>query len=99
MNLRWTRGQAPSCGARQATVEEHDAPRAHVDESVGDERLAAQLAPQRLRLVMVTGQTQHGDAEGTEEPAEMCIAAWVVLNDVTGDQHRIHGPIPRLRQR
>ncbi len=90
--------QVTAGGAGQAAVEKHDAPVAEIHVTVGDERLAAQLAMKRGRLVMIAGNAQHRHLERTEDAAEMFVAGHVVLHEIARHEHGIHRPLARLRE-
>jgi hypothetical protein len=57
-----------------------------------------QLAAHRRRLIVITGQAQNRQPEGTEQTTEVSVSGRVVLHDVACDQHGIWRPVARLRQ-
>ncbi len=84
---------APTGRTGNAAVEKNDAPGADVDMASEDEGLVAELAPHCRRVVVVSGKAQHRDAEISKQASEIGVPGRIVLDDIAGDQHRIHRPV------
>ncbi len=87
-----------ACGSDERAVEKHDSPATHVHVAFGDEGLAAQLAVEHGRLIVIARNAHHRHAERAEDATEMFVAARVVLHEIASHEHTIDGPLTRLRE-